>query len=667
MDKEFIAELHDIGKLLDKDSPELQQYHFSGHTFANFDFEEFGIKKPTSPSWWAQYHHNHNSKINEEDVNTGDSWRDIPQEYRPDLFLLILADHLASSISRALPRLPLGSSNKDESKDKPKDKTEDKLEGVLKLWNCNFYENEKNKGKYWAAFKSEEDLKKLFEIIDTITSPEEFLSQYNEYLILTPEDKSKPKNITSLYTHIELVGKIYRVLKRHCEIKIESVLELKLNGEAVKTIKEAEGSNRTEGKQNIEKGKWQARFVKCYIKYPHSFVRLQDINLLVKRNKLVEDFVAKYKDYVMLHTSDFISLFLPIGKELQEMFKDFLDNGFFIEYIETIADLGILWSNLDTRVISSRKSNRTDTIKVLNSRNTRVYRKILLPEMLDKIVPPICDICQINPCKERIKENIKEWICDKCYEVRESGESFKYPDQWQENKIVWFKFNLNTENLENWLQKAFEEYTDSLKINNAQTLKNDFRSLACQSDFVKDYKGMIKAFWHKASDLAKKPISNYDELGVFLYSGENFKKTIETFLEVYNEYFPDCEGDYLSPISLSLSISNVKYPIREHFRFFESPEGFLNIRNQNIFHSSYDKKEIEWLIRNLQPKSLHFLYKLASIYEKTKSDISVIVEIVDNRKSQQDISNLYSKINIPPEKILNFYRIAEVENELHKT
>ncbi len=650
MEKEFIAELHDIGKLLDKDSPELQQYHLTGHTFENFDFEKFGIKKPTSPSWWAQYHHTNN--ICEEDLNIGDSWKDIPQEYRPDLFLLILADHLASSISRVLPH-QLGSAGKSE--------------GVLKLWNRKFYENEKNKGKYWADFKSKKYLKKLFEIIDTITSPEDFLNQNKEYFFLTPEDKSKPRNITSLYTHIELVGKIYRVLKKHCKIKIESLLELKLNGKTVKTIKDAEGGNRTEGNQNIEKGKWQARFVKCYIKYPHSFVRLQDINLLVKRNNLAEDFFAEYKDYVMFHTSDFISLFLPIGMELKKMFKDFLNNGFFIEYIETIADLGILRSNLDIKIIRDWKSNRSDIIKVLNSRNTRVYRKILLPEMLDKIVPPICDICQINHGKERMKENIKEWICDKCYEVRESGESFKYPDQWQENKIVWFKFNLNTEKLENWLQKVFEEYIDSLKINNAQTLKNEFRSLACQSDFVKDYKGMIKAFWHKASDLAKKPISNYDELGVFQYSGENVKKIIETFLEVYNEYFPNCKGDYSSPISLSLSISNVKYPVREHFRFFENPDGFLNIRNQNIFHSSYEKKEIKYLINNLQPKSLHFLYKLASIYEKTGSDISVIVEIMDKRKSKQDISDLYSKIEIPPEKILNFYRITEVENELHKT
>jgi len=650
MEKDFIAELHDIGKLLDKDCPELKKYNLTGHTFEEFDFAQFSIKKPNSPSWWVQYHH----KIKEEeDLNTGTSWGDIKSEYRPDLFLLKLSDHLASSISRALPRL--GSAGESE--------------GVLKLWNYKFYENEKSKGKYWAAFKSEDDLKKLFEIIDTVTSPEDFLSQFRKNLLLTPEDKSKPRNITSLCTHLELVGKIYRVLKKHCEIKRENELKLKLNGGTVKTIKEAEGGNRTEGNQNVDKGKiWRARFVKCYIKYPHSFVRLQDINLIIKMIELVKNFVNQYKDYVMFYTFESISLFLPIGIKIKEMFKDFLDNGFFIEYIETTGDLGILRSNLDIKIIRARKNNKSEIIQILNKRNARVYRKILMSEMSGEISPPICDICQMKPAKERIKENIKEWICDKCYEIRECGESFKYPDDWQEHKTVWFKFNLNTEKLENWLQKAFEEYVDSLNINDTQTLKDEFRSLACQSDFVGDYKNMIKAFWDKVSNSEiKKPISNYDELAVCMYSGQIFKRIVELFLEVYTKYFPSCEGDAFSPISLSLSISNIKYPLREHFRFFEHPEGFLNIRNQNVFQSSYDKKEIEWLIKNLHPKSMHFLYKLASVYEKTKSDLNITVELIENRKTQSDIYSFYSNIRIAPDKILNFYRVIEETNELPKT
>lgn len=89
MAEPFIAELHDIGKLVDIDS-------ISGHTFEDFDFSQLNISKPSSASWWGQYHHC--VKITE-DIN---NWPSDIKEYKADLFLLILADHLASSISRAL-------------------------------------------------------------------------------------------------------------------------------------------------------------------------------------------------------------------------------------------------------------------------------------------------------------------------------------------------------------------------------------------------------------------------------------------------------------------------------------------------------------------------------------------------------------------------------------
>ncbi len=148
--KEFIAELHDIGKLVDK--TKLKNYSFGGHTFENFKFDEYKIEKPCSPSWWGQYHHKIKGSKN---IN---NWTKVDPNYRPDVFLLIIADHLASSISRAVP--PIGGAGESE--------------GVLKLWNYKFYENEKNKGKCWAAFKSDEELKEVFRIINEVSSPYEF-------------------------------------------------------------------------------------------------------------------------------------------------------------------------------------------------------------------------------------------------------------------------------------------------------------------------------------------------------------------------------------------------------------------------------------------------------------------------------------------------------------
>lgn len=649
MSKEFIAELHDIGKLIDKDK--LNKYQLEGHTFEDFDFSKHKISKPCAPSWWGQYHH----KITvNDDIN---NWQNIDAAYKPDVFLLILSDHLASSISRALPQL--GSAGESE--------------GVLKLWNYKFYENEKSKGKYWAAFATDDDLKGMFETFDKISSPDEILNTYHEHLLITPEDKSIPRNITSLYTHIELVGKIFRVLRKHFEIKTDNNgTFLELGGNQARSIFKAEGGNRTSGNQNVDKGQWQARFIKCHIKFPHSFVRLQDINLLVRQDKLISSFVNSYRDYVMLYTHNFISLFVPVGIDLKNIFKDFLNNGFFIDCVETIADLGILRSNLDIKTVKARKTNHQQTLTVLNNRNTKVYNKILTPEDVSEEIPPhICDICQIQPAVGRIKENIREWICDNCYRIRTEGDKFNYPEEWQNQKVVWLKFSLNHDKLENWMQEAFDRYIDSLNgLRDKQTLKDEFRSLACHSDFVKDYFKMVADFWQRCKDLEiMKPISDYDEIGVCKYSGELVNKIIEELVAIHNNYFPNCEGDAHSPVSLSLSISHIKYPVREHWRYFEIPKSFLNIRSHNVFEDAYTKEEIKWLMDKLsetERESSHFLYKLIGLCDGLNSEINITVEILNNKDRHPAIYSLYSKFETSPEKMLNFISTIEKTDEITK-
>ncbi len=513
------------------------------------------------------------------------------------------------------------------------------------MWNKRYYDVERKKGKHWAAFRTVDDLKNLFNEIRDCQSGEEFLNKYKEWLLLTPEDKSIPKNITSLYTHVELVGKIYRILERNTKLisNPDGTIEVEYNGEKVKTIKEAEGDNFIfiidENKVcfGFKKGKWQARLVKCWIKFPHSFVRLHDINLLKKRVELVNCIASYYKDEVIFATSDFITLFLTPNQDLKEILNPFLDWGFYIEVEETLADLGILNSILDRKTLKARELNEQPRLNILNNRGTKVYRKYILPEIPSEIQPPICDICQRRRGVERIKETVREWVCEKCQKIRDMGEPFKeYGEDWDKEgcKVGWFKFSLNQRKLEDWLQKAFEEYigenlekkkielqniqkeiqkqdsylekknkekyelikiikelegisdkkeerkklgrqikkiSDEAKnlkssikelnekkenlekyINNLEKFKDEFRPLALQVDFNRDYMEMLKEFWKEVSEFEdlKKPIAEYDELGVFKYSPELTKTVIEKFLHLFERYFPDCVSDESCPVSL---------------------------------------------------------------------------------------------------------------------
>lgn len=642
--KPFIAELHDVGKLVDSEALNQGNIKISHHTFHVFDFSQIGISRPSSSSWWGQYHHEieNNQKIKD--------WRDIPPDFKQDLFLLILADHLASSVSRATAEL---------------EKITSTHEGILKLWNKNYYKNQE-KRKYWAAFRNIDDLKILFNEIENCQSGEDFLNKYKEHLLLTPEDKNAPRNLTSLHTHLELAGKIYRVLKKTTEVVAEpdSSLSIKYNNEKVETIKEAEGGKRTTGTCEVDKGKWQAKLVKCWIKFPHSFVRLDDINLLRKREQLINCIVDYYKDESIFSTSDFITLFLQLNQNLKEMFRPFLDHGFHIEIEETLADLGILNSILDRKTLKARKSNDQERLKVLNSRATKIYKRYLLPEIPDKLKLPICDICQQNTGVEQIKGTIREWICEKCQEIRDIGEPFReYGTVWEEEgiKVCWFKFSLDQSKVETWLQNAFGGYLGNYNFKQADMLKEEFRPLALQVDFNNDYKEMLKDFWNEFKEYQdiKKPIAYYDELGVFKYSPELVKILIENYINLFEQYFPDCASEEKTPISLSLNITNIKYPIREHWRYFEEDKkNFFNIRYHKVFDEKYSKDELKDIIVKAINKEAPstFLHNLVQLEEKLKSNIRIFIEVFENRRKYPEIHELVSR-GINPSKILSLYRV----------
>ncbi len=676
--KEYIPELHDIGKLA---SDELK---ISGHTFDVFPFEEKRLEKPNSPSWWGQYHHKRKDNKKPDDWDTNEEinmWKDIPDDYKGDLFLLILSDHLAASSSRST--LESGTftpdnTNSDIQKDIMEElgiKKLDGLRGIVKLWNKKYYQEEEANGQYWAAFRTEKDIDRIFNEIQNCHSGMEFLTKYENHLRLTPEDKSLPRNTTSLYTHLELVGKIFRVLKKcTCLEKCGEDCIIRLNNEnKVKSISEAEGGNRTvSANQNyIKKGKFQGRMIKCHISFSQTPVRLHDLNIFKKRSELINDLVDRYRDNVLFHTPDFIELFLMENDELHEIFRKFTEAGFSIRCVETTADLGILKSNLSEKVLKAREKHYEERIKVLNSRNTKVKLKIISSTPDLEIKTGICEVCQNN---EHLKtpwfhDNVKEWICQNCWNIRNSHQPFSaYYNQWQGEKVCWFKFSLDQDKLEKWLQKSFEEYIEIINKNytlkQKDTLISEFRPLALQVDFNNDYKKLLGEFWITAKENIeiKKPIKEYDELGVFLYSAELTTKIIQIYLYLIEKYFPDCSHDQDSPVSLALSFANIKYPVREHLRFFNSEcDNFLNIHNQNIYKGSYSEREVKSImdiVEKLKQSEISksALYDVIQSFEKLNSEIELTLRLKDK---SQDVYQLYVNEGILPERFLNLYQLLK--------
>jgi rubrerythrin len=653
--KPFIAEMHDIGKLIDKEALDREGISIPRHTLSKIEFSHLGILQPSSPSWYAQFSEGVNSLS-----KTG-----IPRDYLADIVLTGIADEVASSVSRTWI----------ESKDfvKKKGRSEFVQEGIHLLWRPNFYKKEKDSGKTWAAVTTSAELKEMLKFMDNCESHEEFFERFKESLALTPEDKSVPVNIVTLFTHLELMGKIYRILKRHsCLTEENGKLYLTYDNQRIQNANEAAGQRISEHPD--QGGKWIYRLVYCKVSFYQSFSRLQDLNVLKYRSNLIKSLSedGNKKDYVLFFTDDSLCLFLPIEDEMriEELLEPLLDAGFIVDYKEMEAELILLKSAMEK---AYRDFHRRSVSK---KRHLKLYQKRLVLDSDPEIQPPICDSCQIRSGTERLKEMVREYLCDTCYKIREMGEPAHEYAEWQ-GKAVWMKITLDQDQLENTIYRLFESYVDNSEVlegvdeNDKNELKESFRPLAVQMDFVKEYKKLLQAFKERILSTRDSegnpffteksflfPIEGNNEFGIFKVSSERaITNTLDTFTSLLREFFPECLED--SPIKLSLGIANVKYPYQEHWQFLSSPGNSINIKSPTahlaVSISQYEKLEEKIGRGNIRVS--HFLHRLTETSVEFGSDITLLVEIFNKRKRFPEILEVL-KDGLTPADILNFYELA---------
>jgi len=657
----FISELHDIGKLADVKALKDLGIKLSGQTFQNFDFSQLNISTPSSPSWYGQYSN---------EIGSLTSTR-IPEHYLPDVLLTSMADELSSAISRTW-------SGSKKFKER-KEKDELVAKGLYVLWNPSFYDKEEERGNYWAAFRTPDELRKMFEFIDECKNPTDFFERFGKNLKLTAEDKSVPFNVVDLFTHLELTGKIYRILKKHSRvIKEDDKLYLEYLNKRVQTKNEATGGRIDQPNQ---RGKWIFRLIFCYVRFPQSFSRLQDLNILKERVKIIRAFSENEntRDYVLFFTDDFMCLFVPREEEakIHEMLEQFREDRFIIDCEEMEAELSLLTSSMKNAYCKFHNSS--------TSRYLKLYEKRVSMEPSPELHPNICDSCQMEHGEEARKEQVREYLCNTCKRIRDMGEPAREYAEWK-GKAAWMKIALDQKCLSDRIDALFKEYVDnsrvmqSVDVNDKNKLKESFRPLAVQMAFVKDYEQLLREFKDKIYEIEDAegnqfftketflyPIDDYNEFGIFkVYSGEAILKVIDTFTNLLEEYFPKCVDN--SPIKLAISVAHVKYPYQEHWRFLSEPKETIDIQSSpaELILNVKQYKTLREKIGKENVKLSHFLHRLADIKEKTDSDMTVRIEVYDkdNRKKFPVILELLEE-GLTPKQILEYYNLAR-EEEIHE-
>lgn len=79
--------------------------------------------------------------------------------------------------------------------------------------------------------------------------------------------------------------------------------------------------------------RWRYRLVECCFHFPQTLVRAVDLNVLLKRQQLMNKLQQQFGDNVLLRTADTVLLFLPAEESLAMhlLVEGFLAAGFRVD------------------------------------------------------------------------------------------------------------------------------------------------------------------------------------------------------------------------------------------------------------------------------------------------------------------------------------------------
>lgn len=497
MSDDLVPELHDIGKMVDE-----SLMNEDGHTFRRID-DRYKNRIKDNKNWVGIKFH------------TGGK---TPNEYKGDmdLFLLKLSDHMASAVSRMLPKKEANQA-KDQAKTQNKTQRSDKKRrksSICKLW----WENE-------AETELISDDKEFLELIDFVNNYSsndgtKYFEKYGKRLKECPEDKFPGLNIISLFTHSKLVGKFYRFFKKYGD-------DIKDNGTTlgeVYEIKKAENN-------------FTIKLVHGKIKFHLSPVRAGDLNIFNVKERIVE--FLKQRDEILFCTQDEFLAILPVNKDITSIFEKIEENLYFdVEEAEAV-----LYEVYPTPLAMKSRFERTNS-KGFRVREKFNYAEKLIYFDLSPQIHDICDLCQMyeatkefprdyvyehlcekcrtavrneeypfpldkicESCKNKnekwLEETISEKLCIHCFNLREEEPRAPKIVEWSESdedfKVAWVKISLDIEELQKILEKLYEEYLNLNEKEFEKSREGEIR-FSVLSEFQSDFENFLGDLMRKRED-----------------------------------------------------------------------------------------------------------------------------------------------------------------------
>jgi|GEM_PF-3294205 len=641
MGKPLIPELHDIGKLY----------------FLNSDLAaELGLRSGSLHD--RKLMEALPSKLNLLEPQT-DSWRGILAHHQGvasladlDVLLLIVADHAGSNISR-----------EPEEKKKKLTKRGPVHRTVHKLWNPDDQHELILPG-------SRDELSSLVRWLATDPDRHELFECYAHLLDARPEELQPPMNVTSLASHLTIVGKIYRFLCQRQQFYTKA-----------RTVQEIENK--------------EVDLIKAEVTFPQQIVRTRDMTLFALMSQKIRELTRD--DRVLVTTFDQVLAILGPDEKVENLFGLLIDAGLKVSWERARTKVGDLKSTP-----SALRRERLARLKLelaqpeipevrrpqvlarrLDQIDAQYPRGVLFGSLAERFSPPICDLCQMEQAIASWPDDLqgpgpRENLGPRCYALRQNASRLLKLDRWTEaptNRVAWVYVGLDLDRLVAFLRPLYQKYAQDVGWPQEEAAQIEARP-PLLLEFQKDYRRFLADF--AASVEEHFGSENLEHVGgetgeaansllcVRLEAITQLPSLLSLYLEGIKRYFPAMlqESSALNvtlnvPLRLAISVSGVKFPFSEHWRIIQEEHGdiLVNVVGKGQMRAPLGSLPI--LIETGKPSHRSALHNLVEVARVSEALARVYVEDRERYQEYQPLLDRMRPLGMTYASLLSYAKILE--------
>lgn len=616
-----LAELHDIGKIVNWDAVGLRPIRNDGEPGKDpHDFEEcidprWGIDF-TSPVWEAMFR-----KDSPEQHPETARIRNLRLKHFPESSawaIVSIGEELAAGMGRLREQGAGGNP----------------VFGYHCLWT--------GKSEGDPRLTAESDLRQLISHLNGNPSWDETCRRYGRILHQRVETARPGLNVTTLYSHSVLSGKIARILA-----PLASAIR--------------PDSNFPDAEKAVASRKFLT--LSLEVLFPQQPFRTRDLSVFSARRDAIASAVSYYRDNVLIHYANHLLACFLSPEEADAFSQSFRSAGFVVA--ESRADRTLSY-------LLSPKKGITEAIR----ESPPAYR---YPSIAAAIEPPICENCQFAHADHRwpaeylarrtdiseaararlereawkslrlddfevndrakLAEWLEQWgeeyLCAPCFDLRCRPSPLTRLATWESGRIAWARVTLDLAQLETNLQELHAQYLHKV----ATTADLDPTAVPVRLPIVRDFVDQYEESLERwtAQVLATFGAANVERIDegfvcVKLPEKHDALRILGLYQSLLVENFPRLMDRARPAIRLGISIAPAKHPFFVSWRFLESARAPIAIQLVGSGHAEIPANRLAETLTLIEQGDRRGYHRLRDIARTSKA----LAELVLADRTERD-------------------------------